>query len=323
MEYRVKLLIKNYEALKCIKSAPWMGIILHGCALTYTLEDKYINVQLVDEATDIIRENTSIFSDFRGNSSVNTAIMLSFQPNPKESLEELLEIHKKLRQNKFHSGDCLALVANTVFENRSKINIYECIEKMKYIYECMRKNHPFLTSIDDYISACNIAINSKDIESTLNNMERSYEYLSKNGFYKSNTLQSLAQVLSLTEKQEVWNRCIKIKKDLEKNKCKFHQFGYPLIGVIALLEIKDITGIIEYIKNTSDNLKDHKGYGNFSLGESYRNMIAAILVMSKYTSNIDVNTIIINKVIDDVNQAMNIAITTATTSAILIQNSYS
>lgn len=321
MEYKVNLLTKNYGALKEVKAASWMGIILHGCALTHTLKDKEINIQLVNECVDLIRDNTYIFSDFRGNSSVNTAIILSLQPNPKSSLEEILEIHKKLKQKKFYSGDCLALVANTIFENKNKINIDECIEKMKYIYEAMRQNHPFLTSVDDYMSACTIAINSKNIEEDLNNMEKAYEYLNKHGFHRNNTLQSLAQVLACTKKQRVWDDCIRIKKELEIKKCKFHEFGYPLIGTMALLELKDVVGTIEEIKELSNTLKEYKGYGNFSLGESYRNMICATIVISDYTKNLDVNSFIINKIIDDINQAMNIAIITATTSAIIISNS--
>ncbi|MGL5753971.1 MAG: DUF4003 family protein [Paraclostridium sp.] len=321
MEYKVNLLTKNYESLKKVKAASWMGIILHGCALTYTLKDKEINVKLVNECIDLIRDNTSIFSDFRGNSSVNTAIILSLQPNPKSSLEEILEIHKKLKQNKFYSGDCLALVANTIFENKNRINIDECIGKMKYIYESMRQNHPFLTSVDDYMSACTMAINSTNIEEDLKNMEDAYEYLNKNGFHRSNTLQSLAQILAYTHKKTVWDNCIYIKKELEIKKCKLHEFGYPLIGIMALLELNDVGYIIEKIKELSNDLKQHKSYGNFSLGENYRNMICAIIIISEYTKKLDINSFIINTIIDDINQAMNIAIITATTSAIIINNS--
>ena len=320
MERKVSLLIKNYESLKNVKTEPYIKLTLHERALKYTLKDKYINFKEVNECTDIIRESTSIFSDFRGDISINTAIIISFQSQFKESLEEILKIHKKLRQNKFYSGDSLALISNMIFENKNKIDIDECIEKTKYVYEFMRNNHPFSTSIDDYINACIVAINSQNIDEELIDMEEAYVYLCKNGFYKNNTLKNLSQVISLTRKKEVWEKCIYVKKELEKNNCKFHKFGYPLIGVMAFLEIKDMKSTIEKIKNISDKLKIYRGYGSFALDENYRNIIAGFLVIQNYISNKDKNSILISITIDDINKAMNIAIMTATTSSIILNN---
>ncbi|CEK34753.1 DUF4003 family protein [Paraclostridium sordellii] len=321
MDYKVKLLTNNFDELKQVKSVHGIGMVLHGCALSYTVKNKNIDHKHVNNCIDLIRENTTIFSDFRGNTSVNTAVLLSYQPNPKESLDEILEIHKKLRHKKFYSSYELALVANMIYENKENIHIDEFIENMKFVNEKMRLNHPCLTSVDDYLSACTITLISKNIEQDLENMEKAYEYLSKNGFHKNNTLQSLSQVISLTQKENIWRECKSIKKELERSKCKFHEFGYPLIGVIALLELKDIGKVIRYIKETSNILKNHEGYGNFSLGERYRNVIGGILVVSKYTNDIDINQFIIDKVIEDINKGMNIAITTATTSSILTNTS--
>lgn len=40
MEKRLDLLIDNYESLKKVNASSWMGLIIHGCALEYTLKDK-------------------------------------------------------------------------------------------------------------------------------------------------------------------------------------------------------------------------------------------------------------------------------------------
>lgn len=321
MEERVNLLVENYESLKKVNASSWMGLILHGCALEYTLKDKKINPNLVNECIEIIRENTSIFSDFRGKSSINTAIMLSFQINSKSSFDEILNIHKKLKERRFCSGDCLALVSNMIFENKYRINIDECIEKMRYVYNSMIQNHPFSIKIETYMMACIIAINSNDIEDELNNMEIAYEYLIKNGFYKSNTLQSLSHVLSFNKNKKTLDKCIEIKKELEMNKCRIHESGYPFIGVMALIDIKDMKNLIEKIKYVSDILKEYQGYGNFALGERYRNMISTVIVLSKYIDGIEINSIIMNKIISNINQAMDIATKTATTSSIVLYNS--
>ena len=77
---------------------------------------------------------------------------------------------------------------------------------------------------------------------------------------------------------------------------------------------------IEKIKNISDKLKIYRGYGSFALDENYRNIIAGFLVIQNYISNKDKNSILISKTIDDINKAMNIAIMTATTSSIILNN---
>ena len=49
-------------------------------------------------------------------------------------------------------------------------------------------------------------------------MEIAYEYLMKNGVYNRRTLQNLAHVLSFNKNEETLNKCLEIKKELEKNK---------------------------------------------------------------------------------------------------------
>ena len=320
MEQKITTLTKNYSALRNIKVASWMGLILHGCALKYTVQGKIIETKKVNEGLKLIRENTSIFSDFRGNSSVNTAIVLSFQQNPRISLEHIIDIHKKLRKKKFYSSDSLALTANTIFENREKIHIDECIDKVKLIHEAIRQSNSSLTAIDDYRIACEIAINSKDVSESLIDMQNAYEYLVENGFNKNSTIQSLAYILSKTTNQRIWNKCSNIKKELDNGKFKLHEYGYPLIGIMALLEIDDIKSIINESKNISKKLKDYKGYGDFVLVDKYRNMVALIIVISKYIEEIDKSNYIVTDIIDNIDYIMNVAVNVATTNTIVVNN---
>lgn len=320
MEKKISTLTKNYSALKNVNVVSWMGLILHGCALKYTVKGKLIEHKKVNKGLKLIRENTSIFSDFRGNSSVSTAIVLSFQQNPKISLEHIIDIHKKLRKKKFYSSDSLALTAITIFENKEKINIDECIDKVKIIHEFIRQSNSSLTAIDDYRIACEIAINSKDISKSLIDMQNSYEYLVENGFNKNSTIQSLAYILAQSNKRRIWDSCTNIKKELDRNKFKLHEYGYPLIGVIALLETDDIKSIINESKNTSKKLKEYKGYGDFVLVDKYRNMVAIIIVISKYIEGIDKSNYIVTDIIDNIDYIMDMAVNVATTNTIVVNN---
>lgn len=320
MERKINTLTKNYSSLRNIQVASWMGLILHGCALKYTVKNKTIESKKVNEELKLIRKNTSIFSDFRGNSSVNTALVLSFNKNPEISLKNIIDIHKSLRKKKFYSSDSLALTANTIFENQEKIDIDECIDKIKLIHEAIRQSNSSLTAIDDYRIACEIAINSKDISKSLMDMQTAYEYLIENGFHKNSTIQSLAYILSQTNKQNIWDNCTRIKKEIQNNKFKLHEYGYPLLGVMALLEIDEIKPIINKAKDISKKLKEYKGYGDFVLVDKYRNMAALIMVISKYIEEVDKNNYIITDIIDNIDYIMDVAVTVATTNPIVVNN---
>lgn len=315
---KTKLLVNNYNTLKETNGVYVSGIILQGYALSYTVEGKSVDKDRLEKCIEAIKENTSVFSSFRGQSTVNTAKVLANQINPKESLDEIIQIYEKLKSNKFSYGESSILVSAKMFENQHNMNVDTCIDKMKYVYESMRKNHPFLTSTDDYISAYMIATNSKDIDNKLERIEEIYTYLNNNGFYKGNTLQSLSHVLSFSKNQQDWERCIELKKALKNNGIKVAEAGYPIIGALALLNINDIDKIINEIEMVSNELKKHSGYGSFGIGEAYRNMIAISLVATKYKSKLNMDTMIIDKVIEDINQAINIAIMAASTSAILV-----
>ena len=96
--------------------------------------------------------------------------------------------------------------------------MYTCINNMKYVYEFMKKHHPFLTSTDDYCRIALIAINSKNLDKDLNYIEECYEKLSANGFYKSNNLQSLSHIMCFDKDRndESINKIIRLKDKLSK-----------------------------------------------------------------------------------------------------------
>lgn len=79
LDNKVNLLIKNNEQLKMTQKS--CNIIGQGCALAFTIDDKAINQKPVDECIGIIKDNTIIFSKFRGVSMIYIATLLSFEDN--------------------------------------------------------------------------------------------------------------------------------------------------------------------------------------------------------------------------------------------------
>ncbi|HBF2305492.1 TPA: DUF4003 family protein, partial [Clostridioides difficile] len=212
-----------------------------------------------------------------------------------------------------------------VYENREKMDYLTCISKMKIIYDYMRKKHPFLTSSDDYCNIALIAIHSKNLDEDLEYIEKCYEFLNENGFYKGNDLQALSQILLFSDDRTMLKckKTIELKKAFKENDCKMNYYGYPIIGAISLLDYRE-DEIIEEIKNVSNKLKEEKGFGNWSLGKSNRVMISSAIVASIYADLIrNENNIgsITNNIFLNIVVAIQIACVMAATSAAIASSS--
>lgn len=283
IQNKVKQFIKNYEQLKEVKGSWSMGMIKYSCALSLAIKNQYTNKEKIEENLKIIKDNTGIFSSFRGHSMYYIATLLSTKINVEGDFREILNIFQLLKDKKFWSDTYLPFVAITLYENKDKIDMYTCINNMKYVYEFMKKHHPFLTSTDDYCRIALIAINSKNLDKDLNYIEECYEKLSANGFYKSNNLQSLSHIMCFDKDRndESINKIIRLKDKLSKQNCKLDGYAYPLIGAISLLDCNEDI-VVNQIKNVSEELKEVKGFGNWELGKNNRNMISAAIVASAY-----------------------------------------
>lgn len=325
IQNKLNLIIRNFQELKKVEGAWQMGLLQHSCALSLAVKNKYIDYTKIEESIKIIKQNTGIFSIFRGHNLFYTATLLSTKVDVNESFQEILEIHKKLKEKKFWNDEYLPFVATIIYENKDKIDLDTCIDKMKYTYDFMKKHHPFLTSSDDYCRIALIAIHSKDLDKDLEYIEKSYEILSYNGFTKSNNLQALSHIMCFNKEknEESLKRPIKIKNLLKEHDCNVDGYGYSIIGGLSLLDC-DEEKLIKDIKAVSDKLKEVKGFGNWRLGKSNRNMISAAIVASSYAdylqeeSNVDA---ISKNVFLDIVIAIEIACTVAMMSSVVATTS--
>lgn len=317
---KVDLLIQNNEKIKEVKGSWQMGMMQQSCILSSTIKNEYIVPSKVEESIEVIKNNTGIFSNFRGHSLFYLSNLLSNKENKEEAFNSILNTYNKLKENKFFNDTYLPFTAIIIDQNKNKVDIDTAIYRTKYVYDFMKNNHPFLTSSDDYCRAALIAINSKNLDSDLEYMENCYKVLNSKGFYKSNNLQSLSHVMVFdkNKNEESLNKVLRIKKLLETNNCKIDGYGYPLIGAISLLEC-DEEVLAKQIKEVSDKLKDVKGFGNWSLGKNNRNIISAAIVASAYADcfkeegNLDTIT---NNIFLEIIIAIEIAIMVAMIAAV-------
>lgn len=320
---KLNLFMKNYQKTKEIKGSWQMGMMQYSCVLSSTIKNQNITPIKVEESIDIIKKNTGMFSNFRGHSLFYLSNLLSTKPDIENSFKSILSIYEKLKTTGFFNDAYLPFVAIIIYENQDKMDADTSIEKTKYVYDFMKKHHPWLTSSDDYCRASLIAIHSKELDNDLEYIEESYNVLSLKGFYKSNNLQSLSHIMGLSsnKSENSLDKVVRIRQLLEQNNCKIDGYGYPLIGALSLLEC-DEDKLVQQIKSVSDELREVKGLGNWGIGKSNRNMISASIVASSYVdclnqeNNIDeISSNIFVEIIIAIEIATMVAIIAATSAS--------
>lgn len=282
---KLDLMILNSERIENVDGTFAMGMFKKSNALTLTMKNAEINVSNVNNARNIIKDKTSLISNFRSYNLLTTAVNLSLFDNPDEAFDEILDIYNKLKKQFFQSA-YLVLVAHYLYTNKHKLTIDEAIIKTKEAYDRMKTNHYFLTSSDDVMASAMIAANSNNLEKTFEEIEECYKILNSNGYFKGNNLQALSNILCFAEgtPKEKCNKVILFDKELRNINMPLKGYALPILG-IAILVTDDYKELALAIKETDDELKKHKGFGSMSLGYATRCMISASITCSTYLEN--------------------------------------
>jgi hypothetical protein len=322
VDSRIKLAITNFNKMSEVKGNWSSGLFRHSAALIYTMKNLEVKSNIINKCRQIVLDNTSVFSNFRGTNLLNIATQLSLYEKPEEAFKEILSIYSDLKDKGFRSSYFLTLAAFIIFSNLYKTDAYEAIEKTKQSYDIMKSNHWLLTSYDDYCTAALIGVNSSDVIKDMDTIETCYNLLNKKAFYKNNNLQALSNILMFST-DPVEERCEKVLdlyNSLLVEDAKINNHGLPILGLLSMVT-DDYSTLAKEIKYTTSTLSKEHGFG-FFLGANARNIISGALVAAcycdeakNYTLGVTTNNTILNIVM-----AMEsaIAATTAATAAAAI-----
>ena len=199
----------------------------------------------------------------------------------------------------------------------------EVIEKMKDIMEKMKKEHPLLTASEDMPLATVMALMSEDTEKQISEMEECYDILKRKFPFHNDAVQGLCQVLCLSG-SGTEEKCAKAEKIFDALKKKGVKYGkdteLAALGALVDLDMEP-EDIAEEIREVSDLLQAHKGFGNITLGKEYRAMFAALLVAQEYSSEVvssdatSIGSALALIIAEEIVMLILIASTTAATSA--------
>lgn len=260
------------------------------CAFEFCDKNVLVDVERLLQCKNILEQTVGVFSKFRGNAYLPIICMLAADENPQARMAKAKEIHDALKL-RFRDSEYVAMLATKLCEMIDEDQADGCGARAKDIYTLMKKEHPFLTGMEDSIFATLLAFSFKKDADLIEDIEVCFKMLKKFS-NDNNAMQSLSHVLALTNEDPVkeCERVLAIHKALEVRGYRYGK-GYEMaiLGALSILQ-SDISAIIEDIMEVDGFLAQQKGYNGFGIDKKTRLMHAAILVANDYSNKSIANT---------------------------------
>ena len=287
------------------------SLLKHFAALTYIQKDRKFDKEKIQNMIKFIKSKTGIFSYYRGTSSFIIAMLLcSEYEKPEDEFSRMMDNEDKLKKAGFKNSMYLP-IANYALLITSEDDFVDSKVKQAYELYCeMKKNHPWLTSGDDYALSILLSKYNKSVST----IEEYYKSLNNLGFGKGNGLQLLSHILSFSNEdvKVITERCKKVYDRLKENKLKVYSDFYASLGLVSLLDkegtiAEDLVEVALYL----NKLKKYKW-----LGKGMNVLIASALVSQEYINDNKNNNELIQTTLSISIEAIIAAQTSATIAAI-------
>lgn len=260
-------------------------------ALLYSVENRVVDPEAIENCKRVIKDNTSLFSQFKDTTTnFISSVMLSLEEEPQDKMKKAVSIYDAMKNRGFHSSPYLVLAALSIALQSDPYDHNRIISLSKEFYDAMKKEHRFLTSSDDYGYAALLAISGQSVSQSIREMENCYRIL-KESFSYSNAVQSLSHVLVFGEESASikCKRVVDLYQALKGKKCKFGNGAeLSFLGVLALLPC-NLDELVDEIVEINEYLKNKKGFGSWSITNKERIMFAIGLLCSDYLNQTEKN----------------------------------
>ena len=276
LQFQCERFIENRDAVKDVFR--WQsGYIVPACAACYGARP--VDADKLRACDALIRQNMGPFSAFRGMARPLLAALLAQEEAPETGFRKAQEVYGALREL-FSSSTYLPLAALTLA--RFSTDAREAAARTRAVYECMKRDHRFLTSSEDCVFAALLGLGQREPEAAEGEAEACYERL-RDSFPRGNGLQSLSHVLALGEAAvaEKCERTLRLDEELRRAGLKFGRgLELPVLGALALLP-RDQTLLIADVAEADQFLAAQRGYGLLGPGTAMRRMHAALIVIEE------------------------------------------
>ena len=272
----IQLFIKNTEAAK--DEFPFQSPMMRRmAALLYAGEGREIDRVRVRDAMRLIKENTGVFSMFRGTVQLGLAAMLSLHEEPERLLKETLIVYRNLKSSRFAPSMSLVFAAFQIASAVPPDAQQETIRKTRAMYEAVRLAHPFLCGERHVIYSALIGSTAAKAEEAAIKTERLYIELSE--LSPRSEVLNLSMLLSLSTGMDTSTRALQIYDALKTAELPFRRhYLLPMLGALALSPLSP-NFIAANIAETASSLRAQKGFGPLFVQKTELLLLSASLVI--------------------------------------------
>ncbi len=278
----IRLFVKNTEDTKGEFSfhSPMMRRM---AALLYAGEGREIECGRVWEAIRLIKDNTGVFSMFRGTVLLGLGAMLSLSAEPDQLLKDTLLVYRSLKSNRFFPSIYLVFAAYQIAKTVPHDAQQEAAQKTRAMYDALRLAHPFLSGEQNIIYCALIGSFAKSAQEAAVKTERLYIEL--NELSPKSELLNLSMLLALSEAPDISTRALQIYDALKAAELQFRrQHLLPMLGGLALSPLTP-NFIAAHVTEAASSLRAQKGFGPLFVQKQELLLLSTSLVLYGQSSS--------------------------------------
>ena len=290
LKRKVDLFLQNKKKIKNIFKYESEANCLLSSFL-YTDLDKEVDAKKLIESHELVVDKTNIFSDYRFISMI-LASKMAMTKNPLKYFNRVDEYKEILKKKKKFDNLINIFTSLILSDCEENINVDKYIEKEIKIFNLMNDKHPFLTDDEDAPFAMLLALSNKKEKRIDTEVEECYQILRRNIKHAKNACQSMACVLTISDKSvkektdkiiDIYNKIKVQKKHIEDN------FVLMVLATLIFVD-RDSKEIVDDIIEVDKYIGSKKGSGLWPFGRATRLMFAILLVESVYGDEAYKNT---------------------------------
>ena len=208
-------------------------------------------------------------------------VKMALADAPATWIDDVMAVYQQLKTGIRLPGEMLAMAAATIVENCPADQRPGIVSQSLEAYTKLKKKHPFLTDENDMSLIALMIMAGKNPDQAAQEAEELYQEMKSNYKISSDTAQSAAMVLALSDKPakqkleaffDLYEACRAAKHATSRDK--------SMVVYSAFSDIDyNLAETVEAIGEVDDWLKTQKGYGALSLGASERRLFAAATVL--------------------------------------------
>lgn len=280
LQQRCEAQVRNEAALRKGHKLEFEEV-MKLAAMMHVDAGRDVDVERLAQCKRILKDKVGLFSNFRGYMQYLVQVKMALSDDPNAYIDGVLRVYQRLKVGLVLPGEMVAMAATTIYENCPAGMCDAVVDKTREAYAKIKGQHRFLTGEEDLALIALMIMGGINPDQAAEKAEELFVILKDKYLPGSDTPQSAAMVLALSDKpveQKVegfiglYDACKAAGHATARDKAMTIYATYVDLDA-------DRAEIVAEIGEVDEWLKGHKGYGPLGVGASIRRLIAATLVL--------------------------------------------